>query len=649
MMHPARHSRRNDTCRGCGGPLVMLAILALVSACRRGEESPPSAASAATGQQKAAHASAPPAAPQGAPPAVSATTSSAPWSHVTTRRQSAQLQELVTQLDPASDGWETEQFQDRAGKRLKKLAALLLHAEDLTEDTLAHFAAEHVQVHALRPGTLQDTRGPPCLVRRGVLPEEPLGRGLPALAAAMRTLAERLGGVSNPRVQAKIFQIDGQGEEVVTRVAFQIGGTTPEGSVQHNAVWRCTWTGDPADDQPRLVGLAVEEYEEVVLQSPEQTLFVDITGSVLPAEKALGEQLGRGLGHWVEQIETQYGIFHFVRYGMAVGDVNGDGLDDAYLCQPGGLPNRLLMQNPDGTAIECAADWGVDFLDHTSAALLIDLDNDGDQDLVLAGTGKVLFLSNEGQRGFQLRFVALTPDNDLQSMAAADYDGDGRVDVYVTCWTANHPDQVSQRPFRYHDAEDGGANVLLRNEITADGAWQFTDVTDAVGLGDGKHRLSLAAAWEDYDNDGDPDLYVANDFGPNYLYCNDGGRFVNVAPHAGVEDFGSGMSVSWADFNHDGRMDLYVGNMWSSAGNCITPQPGFKPGSDPAERSLLRRFAKGNTLFAQQPDGQFRERTAGVELGRWAWSSLFVDVDNDAWEDLIVANGYITGEVTDDL
>ena len=73
------------------------------------------------------------------------------------------------------------------------------------------------------------------------------------------------------------------------------------------------------------------------------------------------------------------------------------------------------------------------------------------------------------------------------------------------------------------------------------------------------------------------DLYVANDFGRNNLYRNDGGRFVDVAGQAGVEDMASGMSASWGDYNQDGHMDLYVGNMFSSAGNRIAYQQRFKP------------------------------------------------------------------------
>ncbi len=172
-----------------------------------------------------------------------------------------------------------------------------------------------------------------------------------------------------------------------------------------------------------------------------------------------------------------------------------------------------------------------------------------------------------------------------------------------------------------------------------------------MGLDAHNRRHSLAAAWEDYDDDGDQDLYVANDYGQNCLYRNDGGRFVDVAVEAGVVDFGSGMSVSWADYNRDGLMDLYVGNMFSSAGNRITRQRQFKARDREELRAVYQRFAKGNSLFENTGDGTFREvsREAAVEIARWAWSSLFVDINNDGRDDVLVANGYITGASKDDL
>ena len=161
----------------------------------------------------------------------------------------------------------------------------------------------------------------------------------------------------------------------------------------------------------------------------------------------------------------------------------------------------------------------------------------------------------------------------------------------------------------------------------------------------------MAASWEDFDNDGDMDLYVANDFGRNCLYRNEAGRFTDVASETGVEDHASGMSVSWSDFNRDGLMDVYVSNMFSAAGNRVTFQRRFAEGLENGIVSNVQRMARGNTLFSANSDGSFRdvsERSA-VTMGRWAWSSRFADFNNDGWQDLVVANGYVTNEETSDL
>jgi hypothetical protein len=98
-------------------------------------------------------------------------------------------------------------------------------------------------------------------------------------------------------------------------------------------------------------------------------------------------------------------------------------------------------------------------------------------------------------------------------------------------------------------------------------------------------------------------------------------------------------------------MDIYVGNMFSAAGNRVTYQRKFNASRKSADTSAMQRMARGNSLFQQGPDGVFRDASeeAGVTMGRWAWSSGFVDLNNDGWEDLVVANGYLSNPKTDDL
>ena len=210
--------------------------------------------------------------------------------------------------------------------------------------------------------------------------------------------------------------------------------------------------------------------------------------------------------------------------------------------------------------------------------------------------------------------------------------------------------------FVYHDAENGAANSLFHNDSAGAGELAFTAVTQATGLDQNNRRWSFAASLEDFDDDGDQDLYVANYYGRNNLYRNESDpdgriRFVDIASTAGVEDSASGMSVAWGDYDRDGRMDVYVSNMFSAAGSRITSQDKFKTGTDDRIRDRFRRFARGNSLFRNAGD-QFEDVSiaANVNLGRWAWGSNFVDVNNDSWLDLVVANGYLSSdEDTGDL
>ena len=98
-------------------------------------------------------------------------------------------------------------------------------------------------------------------------------------------------------------------------------------------------------------------------------------------------------------------------------------------------------------------------------------------------------------------------------------------------------------------------------------------------------------------------------------------------------------------------MDLYVGNMFSAAGNRIAYQRSFKEGTEASTRNIMQRHARGNSLFANAGDGSFRDvsLSARVTMGRWAWGSLFVDVNNDGKQDIFVANGLVTQEDTADL
>lgn len=548
----------------------------------------------------------------------------------------------------ADEAWETEEFADAAQEQLNRLGDLLTQPAADVLQQLQDVASADVRSSVLRPTELStEFESATFTVFRCLDPEsEQRIVGLAALRDHLVALSEPLAECTHVHFKFKIISVEVRPESCVeTDVIFQVSGDTSDSAYQQNAMWRCVWK-QTAKESPVLLDLELIRYEEVTGRSATGILYADCTESVFRNETSFRDQLIPGIDYWRSAIQSQYGVYPYGHHGIAVGDVNGDGLDDIYACQPSGLPNRLYVQNPDGTVTDIAAQAGVDWLDRSRGALILDFDNDGDQDLAVVHSELVLFLANDGNAHFteQAAIQAMEPG----SLAAADYDLDGDLDVFV----ANYGDRFlsvtnGAGPEPYHDANNGGPNVLLRN----DGDWNFSNVTTEVGLDMNNTRWSLAASWEDFDNDGDPDLYVANDFGRNNLYRNDGGHFVDIAASSGVEDIAAGMSASWADFDHDGRMDLYVGNMFSSAGLRIATQDRFQNAADSRVRSEFQRHARGNSLFRNSGDDTFEDVSvdAGVTIGRWAWGSNFVDINNDGWEDVIVANGFVTGHQTKDL
>ena len=146
-------------------------------------------------------------------------------------------------------------------------------------------------------------------------------------------------------------------------------------------------------------------------------------------------------------------------------------------------------------------------------------------------------------------------------------------------------------------------NCLLHNE----GNGRFVEKTEAAGLNVDNDRYSFACAWGESASNGLPDLYVANDFGRNNLYRNNGdGTFTSVSGSAHVEDVGAGMSACWSDFNNDGNQDIYVANMWSAAGQRVSTQKRFQEKAPEEIRALYRRHARGNALYRNQGNGAFQ-------------------------------------------
>ena len=270
----------------------------------------------------------------------------------------------------------------------------------------------------------------------------------------------------------------------------------------------------------------------------------------------------------------------------------------------------------------------------------------------MRANGPLLFL-NQGGGKFRLKPDAFQfanpPQGTFTGAAAADYDRDGWLDIYFCLYVYYQGADQYKYPAPYYAAENGPPNFMMRNN--RDGT--FRDVTAESGLNQNNTRYSFCCGWGDYNRDGWPDLYVVNDFGRKNLYRNNGdGTFTDVAPQAGVEDVGAGMSVCWFDYDNDGCEDLYVADMWTAAGERISTQETFQTGC--ARRHTARCIA--NTPWAIRCSGiaateRFRmpPRRAGAGMGRWSWSSDSWDFDHDGFPDLYIANGMISGPIREDL
>ncbi len=430
------------------------------------------------------------------------------------------------------------------------------------------------------------------------------------------------------------------------RIRYEIASSTPEGLAYRVGLWRQQWKDG------RLARF--EPLEENVVRA-KRSFFEDVTSRMFGPAPSFREQLTGGIPYWRGRLDAATGIDVYGNNGIAVGDIDGDGWDEVYVCQPGGLPNRLYKRGADGVMEDITERAGLGALDNTPCALFLDLRNSGRQDLIVATNVAPLLFLNQGDGTFRhkpdaFRF-ATAPQGTFTGMASADYDRDGKLDVYLCTYVYFLNEGQYRYPVPYHDAQNGPPNFLFRNRLTAEGEGYFEDVTAGAGLDENNNRYSFAPAWCDYDGDGWPDLYVANDFGRNNLYKNDHGRFRDVAAEAGVEDLGPGMSSSWLDYDGDGRLDLYISNMWSAPGQRVVEDAAFPLRADKSLREAYRRHAKGNSLYRNRSDGRFEETSEaqGVEMGRWAWSSDAFDFDNDGSPEIYIACGMLTNSSEQDL
>jgi tetratricopeptide (TPR) repeat protein/peroxiredoxin len=439
-----------------------------------------------------------------------------------------------------------------------------------------------------------------------------------------------------------------------TRIRYEIVATGQDFyREQRVGYWQLTWERSASGEFHAHNWQALDETQSRSTGPG----YVDIAAAALADNSSYSTQLLHGTDYWRTVLDGACGIDIYGHNGVSVGDIDGDGFDDLYVCQPGGLPNRLYRNCGDGSFEDITEASGVGVIENTACALFVDVDNDGRQDLIVVrAAGPMLFLNQGGgkfrQKADAFQF-ANPPQGTFTGAAVADYDRDGWLDIYFCLYAYYQGTDQYKYPSPYYDAENGPPNFMLRNNRDA----TFRDVTAETGLNQNNARYSFCCGWSDFNRDGWPDLYVVNDFGRKNLYRNNGnGTFIDIAPQARVDDVGAGMSVCCFDYDNDGAEDLYVADMWTAAGERISEQDIFQKDSPPQTRALYRKHAIGNSLFHNMSGSgsaaftfEDATRPATVGIGRWAWSSDAWDFDHDGFSDLYITNGMVSGPSRDDL
>jgi hypothetical protein len=324
---------------------------------------------------------------------------------------------------------------------------------------------------------------------------------------------------------------------------------------------------------------------------------------------------------------------HIAALGAAVSvaDFDGDGWPDLYFTNSRfGAPNALYRNKRDGTFEDIAASAGVADLNRAGEGASMgsvwgDFDNDGREDLFVYRYGfPALFKNLDGQH-----FQDVTEQAGLRHWTNSngaiwlDYDRDGLLDLYLTAYFRDEVNlwRVSSTRIMHNSFEfamNGGKNLLFQNL----GGGRFEDVTDRTGVG--STRWTMAAASADFNGDGWPDIYVANDYGPEELYLNDRGQRFQLTT-AGLEsESKSGMAVALGDVYNRGQLDVFVTNI--SARGYLFQNNNLRL-NELAERKKFTNVAD-----------------AAVADAGWAWGAQFGDLNNDGSDELFVVNGFISAK-----
>ena len=293
---------------------------------------------------------------------------------------------------PTGDGWTSEAIAEQVSSILNKLGAAIAGNRGEHKKVAEVHAVKNFTSSSLIPDSAQyEHDSPPfAVVRWNRETNESTANtasdhgdttftsGPSRLAEVLGSLADKWQGTELPRLRYKfkVFRIqNAEGTGFITDQYVSFYGTTEESSIEQNATWRIHWQRS-GTGKLKMESLSLQAFEQV---TGPRHFFSDVTADALAANEHVRDQLQRGMNHWLlRNHDTRY-FSPLGNPGLAIGDVNRDGRDDLFLCQESGLPNRLFIQRADGSAVDEAAKWNVDWLNGCRSANLIDLDNDADE------------------------------------------------------------------------------------------------------------------------------------------------------------------------------------------------------------------------------------------------------------------------------
>ena len=339
--------------------------------------------------------------------------------------------------------------------------------------------------------------------------------------------------------------------------------------------------------------------------------------------------------------------------GVAVGDINGDGLPDIFFT--GNMkPNKLYlnlgnMKFKDITSEACSEMEGRKGGWKTGVTMA-DVNGDGLLDIYVCYSGKVnddmrrnqLFI-NQGNLKFKEEAKEYGLDDKSYSTQAVffDYDNDGDLDMFLLNHSTKKIDNMEFARYR-NDVDSLAGDKLFENKNN-----HFTDVTAKAGLHQNPMTFGLGVAIADVNKDGWQDIYVTNDYNePDYLYINNGdGTFSEKSQQSLRHLSQFSMGVDIADFNNDGLPDIMTLDMLPEDNHrqkSLQLQENYESFELMQSQNLYKQYMR-NMLHLNNGDGTFSEiaRLSGVSNTDWSWCPLFADFDNDGYKDLFITNGYL--------